>query len=123
MTEEGVYKTIVQFPFLPVPLASGGGSWLPSFDAIRTQHCAVHEAGCPCCTEHVREGGKSLTVEADTQNKHRRRPIYPNAWRPFIPSIDITAPGHVEPKAGLPQRLDTVQRERRGGEEREGGEE
>lgn len=42
--------------------------------------------------------GNHWHAEADTQNNHRRRPVYSgaNAWRPFIPSIDIKAPGHLE---------------------------
>lgn len=42
MTEQGVYKTIVQFPFFLVPLASGRESWQPSFDVIRPQRCNKH---------------------------------------------------------------------------------
>lgn len=51
MAEQRVYKTIVQFPFFPVPLASGRGSWQPSFEVIRPQSGANNacEAGCKCC--------------------------------------------------------------------------
>lgn len=54
MTEQGVYKTIVQFPFFPVPLVSGGESWPPSLDMIRPQPCNdACEAACTCCLEQV----------------------------------------------------------------------
>lgn len=126
MTEEGVYKTIVQFPFLPVPLAAGGECWLPAFDAMGLQHgTRCMRPVAHAARSGVGREGSRWHAEADTQSNPRRRPAYSGAeaWRPFIPSFDIKAPGHLEQKPGLPPSLATVQRERRGCEEREGGEE
>lgn len=62
MTEQGVYKTIVQFPLFPVPLAPGRECWQPSFDVIRPQPCNKHVrlAVNVAFSRLVREGRKSL---------------------------------------------------------------